>query len=101
MKRSLAIFGMTMMFLAAGVTARAGQLFQATLTAAQEVPSNASTATGSGSVVLSDDQTTITVNLSFSGLITNATAAHIHGPRIRESMRRCSSHWRAFGGDFR
>jgi hypothetical protein len=45
-----------------------------------EVPSNASTATGLGSVILSPDQSTIYVNLQFSGLTTNATAAHIHGP---------------------
>jgi hypothetical protein len=57
-----------------------GQLFTATLTGAQEVPPNASTATGTGSVLLSDDQTTITVNMSFDGLTDPASMAHIHGP---------------------
>lgn len=58
--------------------------FTATLTGAQEVPPNNSTATGSGTVVLNSDPalTTITVNLTFSGLTENATAAHIHGPAL-------------------
>jgi len=58
--------------------------FTATLTGHQEVPPNNSTATGSGTVVLNSDPalTTITVNLTFSGLAANATAAHIHGPAM-------------------
>lgn len=52
--------------------------FTATLSGAQEVPPNASTATGSATVVLNDAQTMITVSVSFSGLTTNATGAHIH-----------------------
>src|SRR5438045_7976112 len=54
--------------------------FQAVLTGSQEVPANASTATGFGTVVLSADQTTITVNESWSGLSAPASASHIHGP---------------------
>src|SRR5947208_3488046 len=54
--------------------------FQAVLTGSQEVPANASTATGFGTVVLSADQTTITVNESWSGLSAPAIASHIHGP---------------------
>src|SRR5437660_546864 len=54
--------------------------FQAVLTGSQENPANASTATGFGTVVLSADQTTITVNESWSGLSAPATASHIHGP---------------------
>ena len=57
-----------------------GQLFTATLSGSQEVPPNASTGTGSGTVFLNDAQTTITVNLNFAGLSAPATAAHIHGP---------------------
>lgn len=58
--------------------------FTATLTGAQEVPPNNSTATGSGTVVLSRDPggATISVNVSFAGLAANATAAHIHGPAL-------------------
>jgi hypothetical protein len=54
--------------------------FQATMLGVNEVPATVSTATGFGTVALSPDQSTITVNMSFSGLATNASAAHIHGP---------------------
>ncbi len=50
------------------------------LSADQEVPPNSSLGTGLGAVSLNADQNLITVNLSFSGLTSNATAAHIHGP---------------------
>src|SRR5204863_2589546 len=58
--------------------------FKAMLTGAQEVPPNNSTATGSGSVVLSRDPagTTISVDVTFTGLAADATAAHIHGPAM-------------------
>jgi hypothetical protein len=65
---------------AKSVSAAPGPHLLAHLTGAQETPPNSSTATGSGSVTLSADQTTITVNLSFTGLAANASAAHIHGP---------------------
>jgi carbon monoxide dehydrogenase subunit G len=55
-------------------------IFQAPMLGVNEVPANGSTATGYGSVVLSPDQTTITVNMSFAGLTAPATASHIHGP---------------------
>jgi hypothetical protein len=54
--------------------------FQARTLGVNEVPANASTATGFGTVALSPDQTTITVNFSFNGLAAAASAAHIHGP---------------------
>jgi hypothetical protein len=50
------------------------------LTGAQEVPPNGSTATGVGTTSLSDDETMLFVDLNFTGLGSNATAAHIHGP---------------------
>ncbi len=56
------------------------QSFTATLSGAQEVPPNASTATGYGIAVLDNMETTIGVVLRFSGLTTAATAGHIHGP---------------------
>ena len=55
-----------------------GQVFTATLVGTQEVPPNASPATGLATVTLSSDQTTITVDVSFSGLTAPATASHIH-----------------------
>ena len=55
-------------------------IFVATLTGGQEVPPTNSPATGTGTVLLSADETTATVSLNFSGLSANQTAAHIHGP---------------------
>src|SRR5437868_14012280 len=54
--------------------------FQAVLSGANESSANASTASGFGTVVLSADQTTITVNESWTGLSAPASASHIHGP---------------------
>jgi hypothetical protein len=54
--------------------------FQANLLGVNEVPATPGTGTGFGSVYLSPDQTTITVDFSFSGLSAPASAAHIHGP---------------------
>ncbi len=56
------------------------KLFSTTLTGAQEVPANSSTATGTSTLLLSADETTAKVSLSFSGLSSAQTAAHIHGP---------------------
>jgi len=60
--------------------ASAALQFQASLSSAQEVPPNASTATGSGSFTLNDAETNLSINVSFSGLSAPQTAAHIHGP---------------------
>lgn len=58
----------------------AALLFDAALEGIQEVPANASPATGYGTVLLNDAENQITVNFSWSGLTASATAAHIHGP---------------------
>ncbi|MEQ1920895.1 MAG: CHRD domain-containing protein [Pyrinomonadaceae bacterium] len=61
----------------------AGQLFSATLSGNQEVPANTSTAFGTATAVLSEDQASVTVNVNFSGLTGGAaTAAHIHGSAV-------------------
>ena len=44
------------------------------------MPANGSTGTGFGTVALSPDQGTITVNMRFNGLSAPANAAHILGP---------------------
>lgn len=64
----------------ANQAAAVAQTFTASLSGMQEVPSNDSVAGGTGTVVLNEAETQITVNLSFSQLSTNATAAHIHSP---------------------
>lgn len=50
----------------------------ATLSSGQEVPPNASTATGSGVVSLSPDETRILVSANWTGLTGPATVGHIH-----------------------
>ena len=78
MKSIIAIFGVAMA-LSVG-TASAQWTFQATLNGLGETPVNGSTGTGFGTVILNAAQTQITVNESWSGITTPATASHIHGP---------------------
>lgn len=54
--------------------------FQATLNGLQEVPANASPATGSASILFDDVTKELSWNISFSDLMSAATAAHFHGP---------------------
>jgi hypothetical protein len=51
-------------------------VFTTTLTGANEVPANASPGIGSAVVTLNGDM--LTVSVSFSGLLGNTTASHIH-----------------------
>ena len=55
-------------------------LFMAMLTGAQETPPNNSTATGRATLLLSPDEKTARVSLTFAGLSSGQTDAHIHGP---------------------
>ena len=66
--------------LAFSVPAVADTGFVANINSAQEVPANTSTATGNGYFVLNNAQTSLSYNISFTGLTGNHTAAHIHGP---------------------
>lgn len=54
--------------------------FVADLGSAQEVPPNASSATGFGRVTLNAAETVITVSVHYSGLSSNLSAGHIHAP---------------------
>jgi hypothetical protein len=54
----------------------------AALTGAQEVPPVSTNASARGSVVLSADESRITVRLAFSGLSSANTMSHIHGPAL-------------------
>lgn len=61
------------------VPATAATVFTTTLSGANESMPNASTATGTGSLTLSDAMDTINLTLSWSGLVGGAaTGAHIH-----------------------
>ena len=64
----------------AAVTVTADTTFSGKLSGARAVPPNGSTAVGIATVILNDAETRITISLDFSGLGSNQTAAHIHGP---------------------
>jgi glucose/arabinose dehydrogenase len=55
-------------------------LFTATLNGAQETPPNNSTGTGTAAVLLSPDEKSARLSLSFNGLSSGETVAHVHGP---------------------
>lgn len=56
------------------------ETFFAYLSSAQEVPTNASTATGYARVFLNESAGTISFTVVFNGLSSNQTASHIHAP---------------------
>ena len=60
------------------VPAKAATTFFTTLSGAKETVPNASTATGTGSLVLSADQNTVNIFLNWAGLTGSAIGAHIH-----------------------
>src|SRR5688572_654575 len=76
MKRLMVVV-FSMLFLLAAQSASAVQFFQANLTASQEVPPNASLATGRMVLVLDDAGTTMHFRVSVSGL-TGINGAHVH-----------------------
>jgi Cu/Zn superoxide dismutase len=80
MRRAPVLVGCTLLFLAWTVSIHAERRFHAILSGAQQAPAVASSGTGIGTVVLNTAETQITVNLTFSGLTSNASMAHIHGP---------------------
>lgn len=63
--------------------AAAAETFTANLTSAQEVPVNASNARGFARIFLNESAGTISYTITFSGLGSNQTASHIHGPAAR------------------
>ncbi|MEP6921315.1 MAG: PQQ-dependent sugar dehydrogenase [bacterium] len=62
------------------IKSKPSQIFVATLNGAQQVPATSSTATGTAALVLSPDEKTARLSLNFSGLTSQQTDAHIHGP---------------------
>src|SRR5262245_22322483 len=79
------LFGLVAVALAANVGAAPvspfGQhVFQVTMTGAQEVPPVVTGGSGTVSVTLDDVTGAVSVSGQFSGLTSNATLAHIHGP---------------------
>ncbi len=54
--------------------------FKSTLSGANEVPANASTATGTFTATLDTSTNVFTYDVTFTGLSANVSAGHIHGP---------------------
>ena len=79
-KKFLRLIGYLTILAVMAATAKADTTFSGKLSGAQMVPPNASTAVGVGTIILNDAETRITISLDFSGLGSNQTAAHIHGP---------------------
>ena len=62
------------------IKSKPGLIFTATLNGAQQVPATNSLGTGSATLILSPDEQTARLSLSFSGLTSAETDAHIHVP---------------------
>ena len=80
LKKFLGLIAYLTILAVMAVTAKGDTTFSGKLSGAQTVPPNTSTAVGLGTVILNDTETRITISLDFSGLGSNQTAAHIHGP---------------------
>jgi hypothetical protein len=65
-------------FATTGPDAAANLLFTAALDGTQQVPPVTTQGTGTATVVLSPDQTTLSFGLQFANLSSNAMAAHLH-----------------------
>jgi len=75
------VLGAVALLASAGPASALGtHVYNVTMNSAQEVPPNGSTGTGPCIVSLDDVTGQVTVTGSYSGLTSNATAAHIHGP---------------------
>src|SRR5918995_3428990 len=79
MKKTLNLVALVFAFLMFVGVARADQfIFTATLTGAQEVPPTGSPGIGSALVSIDTVTNLMTVNVSFAGLLSPTTIAHIH-----------------------
>ena len=79
--RNPIVFAATLLFVPAIASqGLADTGYTVTVNATQEVPVNASAAIGSGTLIVNLAQTQVTYNITYSGLSSNRTAQHIHGP---------------------
>jgi uncharacterized repeat protein (TIGR01451 family) len=67
------------------IKSKPGLIFTATLNGAQQVPATNSPGTGNATLILSPDEQTARLSLTFSGLTSAQTDAHIHGPAVAGS----------------
>ena len=78
LRRSVILASVAVLF--AGSASAATVKFNASLTAAAEVPPTKSTGSGEANVSLNTATHEITYDVTFNGFSSAATAAHIHGP---------------------
>src|SRR5918999_1043981 len=79
MKKTLNLVALVFAFLMLSGVARADQLiFTTTMTGAQEVPPTGSPGIGSALVTIDTVTNLMTINVSFAGLLSPTTIAHIH-----------------------
>jgi hypothetical protein len=79
MKRTMVLFALVAMLMVPASVALADPIqFVTALSGANEMPSNASPGTGLAMITLDPLAHLLSVNVSFSGLLGNVTAAHIH-----------------------
>src|SRR5687767_15400096 len=79
MKKTLNLVSLVFAFLMLSGMAKADQLvFTTTMTGAQEVPPTGSPGIGSALVTIDTVTNLMTVNVSFAGLVSPTTIAHIH-----------------------
>src|SRR5262245_29858926 len=79
MKHLCHLFMFSVALLVGASSAHAASVLTAGLNGLNEIPPNASTATGNAVVVLPSDNHTLDVNVTFTGLVGGAaTASHIH-----------------------
>lgn len=76
LRYALATVLMLLLVLVTAATATTG--FFSSLSGLNEVPANASPATGTAVYVLDNSQTSLSYSLTFSGLVAGSTASHIH-----------------------
>ena len=77
-RRSLVLASFAVMF--AGAASAATVKFNATLSAASEVPPTKSTGSGEATASLNTVTHELTYDVTFTGFTSAVTAAHIHGP---------------------
>jgi len=80
MRVRYAIIAALALILTAGLSQASTTGYVANLSGTNEVPANASPATGIAFLVYDNVANTPTTNVSFSGLTAPLTATHIHGP---------------------
>lgn len=78
MRKFLPVMFAALLSITSPRTQAAPVTFEATLSGSSEVPANVSPGTGLATVIFDIDAHTMNVSVTFSGLLGNTTASHIH-----------------------